>query len=194
MAVSQTHMTIDEFLKLPEEEPALEFEDGMVSQKVSPKTKHSRLQTFLAGRMNDIAEPREIAFAFSELRATFGGRSYVPDVSMIRWDRTPFDEDGEFADDILEPPDVAVEIVSPSQRVTALVRRCVWYVENGVQIALLVDPGDRSVVRFRPGQNPVVLTGDDLIALDGVLDDFTLTVSELFEKLRNPRSAQRTDT
>lgn len=193
MAVSQTQMTIEAFLNLPEEEPALEFEDGMVSPKVSPKTKHSRLQLFLAGRMNDIAEPGEIAFAFPELRATFGGRSYVPDVSVIRWDRTPFDENGDFADDIFEPPDVVVEIVSPSQHVTALVRRCIWYVENGVQIALLVDSGDRSVFQFRPGINPIVLTGDDVIALDGVLDDFTLTVGELFEKLHNPRSTQETD-
>ncbi|MDQ3541010.1 MAG: Uma2 family endonuclease [Chloroflexota bacterium] len=184
MAVSQTQMTVEEFLKLPEEKPALEFEDGMVSQKVSPKAKHSRLQLFLGGRLNDIAEPRKVAFAFTELRASFGGRSYVPDVAVIRWDRVPFDEVGEFADDIVEPPDIAVEIASPSQSVTALVRRCVWYVENGVRIALLVDPADRSVVRFRPGQNPVVLTGDDVIALDGVLDDFALTVRELFDSLR----------
>jgi hypothetical protein len=37
-------MTLVEFLALPEEEPALEFADGRVEQKVSPKGKHSGLQ------------------------------------------------------------------------------------------------------------------------------------------------------
>lgn len=190
MAVAQTQMTVEEFLQLPEENPALEFEDGAVSQKVSPKTSHSRLQTFLASFMNETAESEEIGFAMSELRATFSGRSYVPDITMIRWDITPFKENGEFAEDIFVPPTIAVEIVSPTQSVTALLRRCLWFVDNGVEIALLIDPEDRSVIQFHPGQKPVVLAGDDPITLDGVLDNFALTVNELFARLR-PRSEKR---
>ncbi len=109
---------------------------------------------------------------------------------MFRWDRLQYKANGEFAEDVSEPPTIAVEIVSPSQSVTALVRRCIWYVENGVEIAVLVDPADRSVVLFRPGQNPSVLTGDDAIRLDGVLDDFPLTVRELFARLLPPRPSR----
>jgi Uma2 family endonuclease len=39
---------LDEFLELPEEEPALEYEAGVVKQKVSPKAPHGRLQFRLA--------------------------------------------------------------------------------------------------------------------------------------------------
>lgn len=42
-----------------------------------------------------------------------------------------------------QPPDLVVEIASPRQSINGLVRRCIWYTENGVGIALLVDP-DRS--------------------------------------------------
>ena len=62
--------------------------------------------------------------AFTELRATFGGHSYVPDVSVYLWERVPLDARGRVANDFVEPPDV--EIVSPEQSVNALVRRCVW--------------------------------------------------------------------
>jgi hypothetical protein len=36
MAVAPARLTLEEFLKLPEEEPSLEFADGMVTPKVSP--------------------------------------------------------------------------------------------------------------------------------------------------------------
>lgn len=184
MAVSQTHMTVEEFLTLPEEKPALEFEDGMVSQKVSPRAKHSRLQLTFSERINDQTVQRKLAMAFPELRASFGGHSYVPDVAVLRWDRIPVDSDGTIEGDVFEPPDIAIEIVSPGQSVNALVRRCVWYTEHGVKIALLVDPADESVIRFRPGESPTALNGDERIELVGVLDDFAPTVRELFDSLR----------
>ena len=37
MAIVQTGLTLDEFLKWPEEKPAFEFVDGVVTRKMSPK-------------------------------------------------------------------------------------------------------------------------------------------------------------
>ena len=51
MTIAQ-RMTLEAFLRLPEEEPALEFADGMVTQKVSPKFHHSALQYALAALLN----------------------------------------------------------------------------------------------------------------------------------------------
>ena len=184
MAIVQHGLTLEEFLKLPEDEPALEFEDGLVIQKVSPKGKHSRLQVRLAERVNRVGEPGKLASAFTELRASFGGHSYVPDVVVYRWDRIPRTATGEVADDFLEPPDIAIEIVSPGQSVNALVRRCLWYVDNGVRIALLIDPGDASVVVFRPNSRPSVLREADRIDLSEVLPGFQLRVNELFGTLK----------
>jgi Uma2 family endonuclease len=185
MAVAQTHMTLEEFLQLPEEKPALEFEDGTVSQKVSPTKKHGALELAFAGRVNASAAPRKVAYAFPELRVSFSGRSYVPDVGVLRWDQIKFDADGTVSDDeVAEPPVIAVEIVSPGQSVVSLVRKCVWYIDHGVQIAILIDPNDRSVILFRPGQSPMALDGDDRIELGDVLSDFQMTVSELFESMR----------
>lgn len=186
MAIAETELrlTLDQFLALPDEEPALEFDEGKVTQKVSPKLKHSQVQVELVARIQQFARPRALALPFSELRTTFAGKSYVPDVAIIRWARIPSDPDGRLADDFLEAPDVAVEIVSPGQRVNTLIRRCVWYVENGVSIALLLDPLDESVVAFRPSQQPRSLTGSDRIDLSEVLPGFDLTCQDLFDSLR----------
>ena len=184
MAIGEKRLTLEEFLALPEEEPPLEYADGVVTQKVSPKTKHSALQFELAERINRVARPRQVARAFPELRVTFAGKSRVPDLSVFRWDRIPRDAGGQLADGVLEPPDIAVEIVSPEQRVSSLIRRCLWYVANGVQVALLVDSEDRSILAFRPGDRVRALHGADRIDLVEILPDFELTVNELFSALQ----------
>jgi Uma2 family endonuclease len=184
MAITQ-RLTLDEFLALPDEEPALELEpDGTVVQKVSPQGQHSRLQLALCERINGFAERRRLALDFPELRVVFGGAAYVPDVSVFRWGRIPRTVDGDVDNVFGSPPDVAVEIVSPEQSTNALVRRCLWYVENGVDTALLVDPADRSVARFVQDQTTRVLRADDRIEFGSVLPDFTIGVSELFRALR----------
>lgn len=192
MAIVGRRLSLEEFLELPEQEPGLEFMDGVVTQKVSPKARHGRLQPTLWKRFNDFGEPRRLAMAFTETRATFGGFSPVPDIVVYRWDRIPYGPDGTMIDDFLEPPDIAVEIVSPDQSARALVRRCRWYVGNGVAIALLVDPDHELVMRFQPDVPEETLRGPDRIdpfaslraGFEAVLPGFELTVRELFDALR----------
>lgn len=183
MAIPQRQLTIDEFLRLPEEKPALEFAEGMATQKVSPKGKHSVLQAAICRLFDSFARARKLAMAFPELRTTFGGRSLVPDVAVYRWSRIPVDDQGRVANDFFEPPDIVVEIVSPEQSTNAVVRRCLWYVGHGVPVALLVDPSDESVLLFRPNQVPRALHGPEKIDLADVLPGFELAVQELFDSL-----------
>ena len=183
MALARSPITLEEFLGLSEAEPALEYADGEVTQKVSPKGQHSGLQYSLAEWINQACQVDRTARAFPELRTTFNGRSYVPDLAAYLWHRVPTDANGNIANDFLEPPDLVIEIVSPGLGVTSLTRKCLWYVRNGVRVALLVDPADFSVVAFRPDQLPVALQGDDAIELPELLPGMQLTVNELFQSL-----------
>ena len=90
-----------------------------------PKGKHSLLQLRLCNSINETAEVQAIAYAFPELRCSFGTRSIVLDIAVFQWTRIPFDEDGEVPNDFLLPPDWTIEILSPDQssnRVIARVR------------------------------------------------------------------------
>ncbi len=184
MAISHRQMTLEEFLALPEEKPALEYADGKVTQKVSPQGVHAAIQTLLAEQINVITRPRKLALALAELRSTYGGRSYVPDVAVYRWERIPRDEDGKIADDFSTPPDIAIEIVSPEQRLTPLFRQCLWYVSHGVKVALLIDPEDESVLVFRDGPTTEALGPQDTIDLSAVIPGLTLTVQQVLGSLR----------
>jgi Uma2 family endonuclease len=54
--------------------------------------------------------------ALPELRCTFGGRSVVPDVAVVAWNRIPMDEGGEPEDNFVEPPDWTIEFSHPNRR------------------------------------------------------------------------------
>ena len=184
MAVVSRLLTLEEFAALPEEEPLLEFADGVVTQKVSPKGKHSALRLELLKQLDRAGMAGEAARAFPELPTAFAGASYVPDIAVYRCDRIPWDDAGEIANDFRTAPDAAVEIVSPEQSVTALVRRCLWYVAHGVEVALLIDPADKSVLAFHPDGRVSALHSTDRIDLGEVLPDFDLTVEQLLASLR----------
>jgi Uma2 family endonuclease len=183
-AITRRALSLEQFLQLPEEEPALEFEEGTVTQKVSPKGQHSRLQSRVVDLINRFAEPNKLALAFPELRTTFARRSPVPDVAVFVWQRIPLNSVGEIANDFREPPDIAIEIVSPEQSVNGLIRRCLGFVASGVRVALLVDPADRSILDFRPNQVPIPRHGQDLIDLGDIVPGLTFSVRDVFSSLR----------
>jgi Uma2 family endonuclease len=183
MAISQRALSLEEFLALPEEEPALEYFDGMVTQKVSPKGPHGGVQLELGAIFREIARPRRLGAAFTETRVTFGGQSAVPDVIYYRWDRIQRGPDGRVVEDFTVPPDLAAEITSPGQSLGELEARCRWYVANGVPIALLIHARRETVTVFRPGVEPRRLSGDDAIEIDDVLPGFRVTVRQLFDAL-----------
>ena len=184
MTIEQRLLTLDEFLALPEQEPALEREpDGMVGQKVSPQGQHSTLQLALCDLINAFARPRHLALAFPELRAVFAGAAYVPDVAVYRWHRIPRTSVGKVANDFRDPPDVAIEVVSPEQSTNALIRRSLWYVQHGVEIALLVDPSDESVICWHAQEPTAVIRRGDGISFGDVVPGLQLPVAALFDAL-----------
>ena len=156
-------LTLAEFLELPETKPASEYINGKIIQKPMPKGKHSRLQLRLCNTINEQAESQKIASAFPELRCSFGTRSVVPDVAVFRWDRIPFDTDGEVPDDFLLSPDWTIEILSPDQSSNRVIGNILYCIEHGCQIVWLIDPSDRSILVFRPNQPPQLLKDNETL-------------------------------
>ncbi len=176
-------LALEEFLKLPETEPASEYIDGEIIQKPVPKTRHSRLQGKLIDAINEVTEAKQVAYAFPELRCTFGDRSIIPDVAVFRWQRIELDESGEPLDDVLVAPNWTIKILSPDQSSNRFTGNVLHCLKHGCQLGWLIDPDDRSVIVFQPQQQPDLFhQGDDLIALEGI--ELKLTAEQVFSWLR----------
>jgi Uma2 family endonuclease len=186
MAVAYSGLTLEQFLELPEEKPALEYFRGRVTRKMSPNAHHGRLQAFAVRVFEDLATPTGTAVAFVETRETYrdADASFVPDVSIFHVDRVPIDERGEVVLNLWVAPDIAVEILSPGQTIGSQIDRCRWYVENGVRAAVFVNPRTRTARVFRPGWESDLLRGADRIELTDVIPGVSLPVDELFAGLR----------
>lgn len=161
MTIATRHISLEEFLQLPETKPASEYIQGQISQKPMPKTKHSRLQLRLCNAINEIAESPKIAYAFPELRCTFGDRSIVPDIAVLFWEQIAFNADGEPVDDIKIAPAWTIEILSPDQRSNRVAGNILYCLQHGCELGWLLDPDDRSILVFLPKQQPQLCTGGD---------------------------------
>lgn len=179
-------ITLEAFLKLPETQPASEFINGRIHQKMMPQGKHSRLQLKFCNSVNLVAETEKIALAFPELRCTFGGRSIVPDATVFAWDRIAFDADGEVPNSFAIPPDWTVEILSPDQKATKVISNILHCLKYGTQLGWLIDPEERLILAFIPGQEPIELTGENRLPMPSFLT-LDLTVEQVFGWLKAGR-------
>lgn len=177
-------ITLAEFLKLPEVEPANEYIDGQIIQKPMPQGKHSAIQGEFVPAINSTVKTKRIARAFPELRCTFGGRSTVPDSVVFTWDRIPRDENGEIANAFNLAPDWTIEIFSPDQNQTKVTKNILHCLKYGTQMGWLIDPGEQTVFTYRPRQEIEVFDEpDSVLPMPSFASELCLTVKDLFSWL-----------
>jgi Uma2 family endonuclease len=172
-------ITLASFLERPETKPASEFIDGEIIQKPMPKGRHSRLQGKLCGVINQRTEDAKVAYAFPELRCTFGGRSIVPDVVVLQWRNIPFTVVGEVPDNFEIAPDWTIEILSPEQKPNKVIGNILHCLKYGSRLGWFVDPDDSSILVFQPGQQPVLCQGGDRIPILATIP-LELTAEQVF--------------
>jgi Uma2 family endonuclease len=174
-------LTLEEFLKQPETEPASEYIDGQIIQKPMPQGKHSAIQGEFVTAINTTVKQKRIARAFPELRCTFGGRSIVPDVSVFTWDRIPREENGEIANVFRAAPDWIIEILSPDQSQTKVTKKILYCLNYDTQMGWLIDPSEQTVFVYRPQQQPEVFDEpEQQLPVPSFASELQLTVESLF--------------
>jgi Uma2 family endonuclease len=178
-------LTLEEFLQQPETKPACEYIDGHILQKPMPQGQHSTIQAELVTAINAVTKPRNLAWAFPELRCTFGGRSIIPDIAVFRWDRLPTNDDGTIANAFNAPPDWTIEILSPEQSSTRVTSNILHCLSHGAQLGWLIDPNEQLVQVYHPGQLLASLEEpEDLLAVPDFASGLSLTVGQIFGWLR----------
>ena len=103
-----------------------------------------------------------------------------PDAAWVkrdRWDALTQEQREKFAPLC---PDFVVELCSRTDRLSDLQEKMQDYMDNGARLGWLLDPLDKRVHVYRPGQPVEVLDNPDTLSGDPVLLSFVLSVRELW--------------
>lgn len=159
-----------------------ELVDGVLVEKTMGYYE-SVLAGLLIHLLNGFVLPRQlgiVAGADGMMRLT-AGLVRIPDVSFVSWDRLPGRQvPREPIPDLA--PDLAIEVLSPSNTREEMDRKLRDYFTAGVRLVWYVDPAARTVTVYTLPDQAVVLREGQ--SLDGgpVLGGFVLPVADLFRE------------
>jgi Uma2 family endonuclease len=150
-------MPVEEYLRLTEK-PYCEYREGAVSPKAMPTKFHAIIQYALLLLLRALGVQ-----ALPELTVRISPTRYlVPDVSVAGDFPGPYPTD---------PVLLCCEIVSPEDRLDAMLARCEEYHAWGVPFCWVIDPDKRTAWEYHSGAEPVrvagtLRAGDISISLD----------------------------
>ena len=180
--VQQAPVTIAEFERLPNPEDGsfLELVRGEVIVMPPAKGKHGICCQRVGRFLGNFVDPAKLGWVTTNDTGVVLERGpdtvRGPDVAFWSIARQPAMPDGYF----LIPPDIAVEVLSPSDRrgdVRAKIKEYVFY---SVSLVWLVDPETRTVMVYQGSMRGTELGDDDLLDGGDVLPGFSCKVSDLF--------------
>jgi Uma2 family endonuclease len=174
--------TLSEYERLPEDDGNLvELVEGRLVREPRPNAEHSWLMGELTGRIREHVRKRrlgvtlpEAGFVLADDPPTVRG----PDIAFIARANLP---PGGFPRAFWTiPPDLAVEIVSPSNTRAEIREKVLEYLDAGTRFVWVVEPRTRSVTAYRSRTQVRVVAGSDTLDGHDVLPGFRLRLDELF--------------
>lgn len=187
-AALSIEMTTEEMLALPEAEVDRELflgqlrEHPMTTRNVPHSYLNARIGQVLLNWVEEQAEPRGLVLVGeARVRIREGPDTTVGiDVAYLSPEltaRTP--EGAKFVDG---PPDLAVEILSPSDTYGAISEKIRAYLDAGVSLVWIIDPTFRTIVVHRPDGHPRLFHVEDTIEAEPHLPGFQVALSRLFTR------------
>jgi Uma2 family endonuclease len=100
--------------------------------------------------------------------------SWVSNLQLARLDR---EEKSKFPHLC---PEFVIEVMSPSDRLKPIRAKMQEWIDNGVQLAWLIDSRRHAVTVYRPGREPEELIEPDVIVGEGPVKGFRLKMQEVW--------------
>lgn len=189
VGVAEPLLSLEEFEHLPEEnEHRVELVRGRLVREPLPGAKHGWLTGDLVWRLASHVREHHLGLVVTETGFLLNDEPPTvrgPDVAFIADTNLP---PGEVqAGFWTVAPDLAVEVVSPSNRASEISEKVLEYLAAGTRAVWVVDPVTRSVSTYGTRSEIHLLTGEDTLEGADVLPGFRLRISELFEPYRPHR-------
>ena len=168
-------MTLEEFLESDLE--GYEYVEGELIPKMPTSLKHGKISLKLGSRLLLHVDENQLGDVYtSDTGFRIGERLLIPDIAFVSIARIPDDTDK--ASPI--PPDLAVEVVSPSDMSERIEAKAFAYLAAGTQMVWVLKPKSETVTVYRSRTDIKLLTRNDTLTGEDVVEGFACSVAELF--------------
>ncbi len=169
-------MTLAEFLESDLE--GYEYIKGELIPMAPTSVEHGDISMNLSSLLHLHVRENQFGRVYtSDTGFQVGERFLIPDIAFISTDRLPTDRSKAFP----VPPDLAVEVVSPSDTLRRIEDKVFAYLEAGTQLVWVLSPTSKTVTVYRSETDITLLTRNETLSGEEVVEGFSCQVAELFE-------------
>jgi Uma2 family endonuclease len=182
MTTTTAPMTAEELLRRPDDGFRYELIRGELIQMSPSGSEHVVIIAELAARLRNQVKANKLGIVFGAEGGFLIGRDpdtvRAPDIAFVRRERIP-------ADGIPKgywpgAPDLAVEVLSPGDRVSEVDEKVGMWLAAGTLMVWVVNPRWRSVTIYRSAREIRVLTEDEMLDGADVVPGFRCPVRDIF--------------
>ena len=176
LAPIATDMTLDEFCQSALE--GYEYVEGELIPLAPSTMEHGDISmnlSFLLGlhiRENQLGR---LYLAGTDFK--LNDRLVKPDIAFVSLARLPDDRRKVFS----IPPDLAVEIASPTDVYYNVIEKAFAYLNAGTRLVWIIEPVGKTVTVYRSQTDIKTFTIDDTLNGEDVVEGFSCQVAQLFE-------------
>ena len=171
-----TTMTLEEFLE--NDVPGYEYAKGELIPMPPATRRHGKISISIIRYLDQYVYENGLGELYTaETAFQVGERVMKPDVAFVSTAHLDVDEDEKFP----IPPDLAIEVVSPTDVHYRIVRKALDYLEAGTRLVWVLDPIAKAVTVYRSKSDIETLTHEAMLTGEDVVPGFTCPVENLFE-------------
>ena len=181
MTTQAKTVTADDLLNLPDDGFRYELVEGELRKMPPPGRRHARIVAKLINALEQYMHTQplgEVYADFGYLLAEQPDTVLAPDLSFLRQERlAEADPDRPYW---VGAPDLAVEVVSPSDRYSEVNEKVARWLAAGTQLVGIIDPRRQQIAVHQAPTTVTNLTVADTLDGGNVLPGGTLPVRDIF--------------
>jgi len=183
MATAEALMTIEEYGQRPDPGYPEELVRGRIVPLPMPKPRHGQVCSKVNRIVGNYVEDHDLGHLLCNDSGVITERDpdtiRGADIAFYSYARVP---KGPLPPGYLEvPPEVVFEVRSPDDRRGDLNAKVAEYLDAGVRVVCVLDPGPRTATLHAAGQPPRVLGAEDELTIPEWLGGFRVPVRRFFE-------------
>ena len=174
--------TADQLLHMPDDGFRYELVKGKLIKMAPAGNQHGTVAMRIGWRLAQYVETHRLGTVFAAETgfqiASNPDTVRAPDAAFVNQMR--IEQAGEVQGYWPGPPDLAVEVISPSDTYTEVENKVLNWLDAGTLMVVVINPRQQAVTVYHSLEEVVVLTQEDVLDGGEVVPGWTVPIRELF--------------